>query len=367
MEPQGQQRGNAISEEQWLTLSSEKKSLYKKLEGYSGCLKNCKLFFACRGALATRQTSKSDLLKSIDDTIGLFKKVSPGTANAQLLCTKPSDEGLVYPHLDRDLHMLTAAEMAEKITSDPYPEDFTKTQLIRLMQERALEFAAGMDHGHAHNFAVVSGAKDGHRMFVFDVQSVAELELDHKVKLLNETVKAWDPRMYGDTAQPGDNKYIKRVGGFRVVEWSKQPGSVVSGIEIVRAKLYPSIGEVQLFLLRDDPGCELLFKRLQRYSWVMDDAGRPTNIPDEADDDECDALRYLVMNEFAPKGKVVAPRETTSVAATQVPSQPTRQNYLTQFIQQAVGGTPFGGVAADDAPVIISDSKGRAGKLLWDF
>lgn len=39
----------------------------------------------------------------------------------------------------------------------------------------------------------------------------------------------------------------------------------------------------------------------------MDKAGRPTEIPSDIDDDENDSLRYLIMNAFPFKGKVIDP------------------------------------------------------------
>lgn len=368
MDPEGQLKGRAISEEAWNDLQDDKKQMYFRDTGFAGCLKNCKIFFACKGALATKQTSNSPLLKKIDDVIGQFRKLSPGMANAQLLCRKPSEEGLIFPHLERDVHLITAAQMAEKITGEPYPHTFNKKQLIHLMKERGLEFAAGMDHGHSHNFAVTSGAKDGNRLFIFDQQAAPELEVDHKVLLLENTIKAWDPRIYGDTADPSSNKYIKRHG-FRILEWKKERDSVVGGIEIMRAKLYPSIGEPQLFFLAGDEGVELLFRRLSKYHWKLDDAGRPTNVPDDTDDDECDSCRYLVMNEFAPRGRIIAIKESSHSNAPAAPQAPSQTNYLTHFINQAVGGVPIGtdDGSMTDSGVVMSGTKGRSGKFQWDL
>jgi hypothetical protein len=368
MDPTGQQKGKSISQEEFNTLSDEKKALYHKKMGYAGCLKNCKLFFACKGALATKQTDRptsKDLLKSIDHTTGLFRKVSPGMANAQLLCKKPSEEGLIYASLDRQRHMLTAAQMASKITGDEYPADFTKLDLIALMKDRGMVFASGMDHGHAHNFAVVTSAIDGNRCFVFDVQAAPELELDHKIALMTAVFKEGfkiDPRIYGDTADPSSNKSIAKRG-FHMMSWKKLPDSVYGGIEIVRTKLNPALGDPTLYFLAEDPGVELLFARMSKYHWMLDDAGRPTNIPDEENDDECDAVRYLIMNEFKPKGKVAASRETPNNIADQAHTpQPTVNNYLNHFINESLGI-----VEGDDAPAVVSGSKGHQGRFRWDM
>lgn len=366
-EPQGQLRGRAIPMEEWSVLAPEKQALYHRTKGYAGCLKNCKLFFACKGKLVN-QPGTSNLLKDIDHTTGLFRKVSPGMANAQLLCKKPSEEGLIYPHLDRALHVLTPAQMAEKLTGDEYPPTFSRENLIELMFERGLEFASGMDHGHAHNFAVVTGARDGNRMFIIDVQSHAELEVDFKVALMDNTIKRFDSRIYGDTEDPGSNKYIKRRG-YRIMDWVKEPGSVVGGIEIVRAQMYPAVGDPKLYFLADDPGVELLFARMSKYHWTLDEAGRPTNIPDEENDDECDAVRYLVMNEFKPKGRVIVDREAPG---EQMPAKeryivPTAERYLDHFIQQHLGTSAPEFEAFEEGVVVGKTARGGKGKFHFDI
>lgn len=368
--PANKERGQAISEDQWKDLPEERQKLFHKTEGYSGCLKNCKLFFACKGVLATKQTSKSSLLKEIDHTTNLFRKVSPGMANAQLLCNKPSEEGLIYPFLDRAVHMLTAAQMAEKITGDPYPPTLTKMQLLAVMKDRELEFVSGMDHGHTHNFAVATYAKDQSRAFIFDVQSAPGLELDHKIALLNSVFREQlhiNPRIYGDTADPSSNKTIRKAG-FHVMEWKKLADSVKGGIEVVRSKIYPAIGEPQLFFLAGDPGCELLFRRMSKYHWMIDEAGRSTDIPDEhiskdEGDDECDAIRYGLMNEYRPKGKVQAMKEIPRAGIYVPQAQPTVQNYLQHFIQ-AAQGLPQDG--SEQAPV-AQGAKGKTGRFMWDM
>lgn len=373
VEPAGQTRGSAISEEAYKELPEEKQQLYTKTEGYKGCLSNCKLFFACKGNLANKQPGTSELLKTIDHTTGLFRKVAPHTANAQLLCKKPSEEGLIYPRMDRTTHVLTAAQIAEKITGDKYDPKFTRAQLVSLCKERGCEFTAGIDHGFSHNFAVVTGVKDGNRIFIIDVQAVAELELAHKVALLKrlyEEILQIDPRIWPDTSEPGSNTTIRKAK-FRVQDWVKGKDSVTGGIEIVRGKLYPAFGDPQMYFLADDVGVEMLFSRMSRYHWTMDAAGRPTNVPDEyvskdEMDDECDAARYMIMNEFKPRGSVLAGAETSTPKHQPSPeAPPTQQTYLTHFINQHLGLTDL---EVDDQQSVSQDgASGRSGRFIWSM
>ncbi len=130
----------AISEEDYNKINVQEQQKFTKDEGYAGCLKNCKLFAACRGSLATKQLSKSPLLKSIDHVETMFNKISLETAKAQLLCWAPSSEGMVYPSFSKERHMLSPAQMANKITDDVYPEHFSKVQLVTLMKSLRSRF-----------------------------------------------------------------------------------------------------------------------------------------------------------------------------------------------------------------------------------
>jgi len=140
---------------------------------------------------------------------------------------------------------------------------------------------------------------------------MANLELDEKVAVC-EPLKAYSPTIFGDEAQPADIKTFKRKG-FHMREWSKYPGSIKAGIEVTRMKLMPAVGVPQLFLLKDDPGCEFLASRIEKYHFLTDAGGFISEEPDKDEDDEVDAMRYMVMNVFAPKGKVNIPSTRTEL------------------------------------------------------
>ncbi len=277
---------------------------YRQAEGYSGCLKNCKLFSVCRGRLATKQTSNTPLLKSVDHVIGMFKTFAkdPEIAKAQLMCWKPSSVGLIYPYLSSVMHRLSAAKIAKELTGDDYPETFTKGELIQLMKSRNMAFHSGMDFGFTHNFAVVTGALDGHRIFIIDCLAIAGLEIAEKVDLCTRQIKHFDSMIYPDPAYPSDIKSFRKAG-FRCKNFVKE---VLTGINAVRSKLMPSLGaDPEVYFLSGDEGVDFLFKRMSRYHWVLDAAGNPTDEPDKTDDDECDAIRYLFQNLFGQNARIM--------------------------------------------------------------
>ena len=262
--------------------------------------------------------------------------------------------------------------MAHRITGEDYPEAFDRNALVQLMMQREMKFVAGIDYGYTHNFAVPLMAVDGTRAFVFGAWSQAELDPAQKIELLDSKIKAFDPTIYADTEAPDMNKLLKKKG-YRVKDWSKTPGSVIGGIEIVRYKLAPSIGDPELFFLKGDEGCEFFFKRLSQYHWAVDAAGKPSDIPDDTDDDECDAIRYPIMNLFKVKGRVMAANETEERRPTlaaafngggSVPQGIyTPANWAKQVMQEYL--QPGTAPGADDN--VGEVAKGKKGGFIWDL
>lgn len=350
----------AMREADFELLSDDAKKKFKVKEGYEGCLSNCTLFAMCEGRLATDQKSKSSLLKPIDHVIQLFSDVSANTASAQLMCWKPSTEGLIYPNFDRSTHMLRPFEIANKITGETYPETYSKADLIAMMKTRDITFHSGMDFGFTHNFAVVTAAVDGGNVYILDVIAIPGIELTEKIELCKQKILHFDPSVYADSAYPSDIKTFSK-SGFRIKGVKKDKGSVIGGIEVVRSKLMPARGKPQLYMLAGDEGCDILAQRMTIYHWRQDTGGNMTDDPDAKDDDECDALRYLCMSLFSPKGRFVNPpltkEEQPQSHAQQ--TQYTANNWMQKQISESVGdGT------GNDLP---SAPGGKRGGFSWSF
>jgi hypothetical protein len=385
---------SAISEEDYQALPEEKRKKYERDEGYSGCLKKCKLFAMCRGNLATKQKDHpkgpdgkflekpEPLLKSINFTTNKFRELTLDMAKAQLMCWQASQEGLIYPYLDKQKHLINAAHAARLMTGESFPEDFSFGQLIALMQSRDGRWVAGIDFGFTHNFSVVLMFVDGYRAFVVGRWCQPELDPAEKVDLLDRTIKPFDPSIYADTEAPDMIKFLKKHG-YRCKEWQKAPGSVLSGIETVRYKLVPGIiGDPQLYFIDGAPGVNEHVDVLALYHWALGPDGKPTEVPDEVVaegedgtkilDDECDAIRYAVMNTFKNRGKVTAAREDTiktpspsQVAAMQQSQAPIQNLWAKQIMEHALGK------AQEDPQTQISEDpiafKGKKGSFFWDM
>lgn len=362
----------ALSQTEYDDLNEQQQAIYSKKEGFAGCLKKCKMFAACKGRLATHQLSTSNLLKKISQVQSQFKDFTPAMAAAQLLCLKPSTEGLVYPRLDRDVHMLTAAEIANKVTGEEYPSSFSKQDLIQLFRERECRWYGGMDFGFTHNFSVYIGVKDGNRLYVIAGISQAELDIGQMIEVMDaEGFRDFGATIFADPASPDRIKSLRKAG-FRIREAPKPAGSVVGGIEIVRQKLQPAFSEPELFFLAGDPVVELLFKHMQQYHWETDASGRITKVPDEENDDEPDALRYMVMNVFAPKGMFKGGKEEQVQSSLTGPSTPTQkvEKAKQQQWNQVMAHIGFPERVAADFTEQGEDpgvTTRRRGSLVWDL
>jgi hypothetical protein len=248
--------------------------------------------------------------------------------------------------------------MAEKITGETFKGEITKKELLSIMKQYGVQFFAGQDYGFGHAFACITGGVYGAYMFIIDAFEIPGLEINEKIAACDDRIKDLSPAIYGDTESPSDIKTFRKHG-YKMKDWVKGKGSVKEGIDCVRIKLSPFSGEPQLYLLKDDEGCDLLAKRMSEYHWKMDTAGRVTDIPDDADDDACDALRYLIMNVFPiRKGRVLGAAPENTTLETKQP-----ESWMSKIIQEHTQAAPFEEMA--DSPSV--STRGRKGRLLWDL
>lgn len=364
-----------IKDAEYQDLPEEERKGYKPDTAYDGCVSNCRIFAMCRGRLATEQTCDTPLLRDVQDTQDMFVgQPDVEKAQSQLMNWRPSRAGMIYPRLSRKDHLLTASEIATKMTGDEYPPTFGKAELIQLLSTQEVGYFTGIDHGYNHCFAGVLGVKWGTNMFVIDAFEIPGLELDGKIRLMESRLKQFNPVVFADTSHPGDNKSIGKHG-FRMKKLEKGPGSVVDGIGIVRMKLNPVLSRgPELYFLKGDIGVEVLFDRLLKYAWVIDrNTGEPTNEPNEADDDGADALRYMVMSVFAPKGKVTVTKSDENAGnplanpLNKLDNQQVRQkNWNDLLVHAGLGVDDAGNATGEDDPA-ESKSSGKKGGFLWEM
>lgn len=340
-----------------LVQIDEKRALdYTASAAYAGCISNCRIYAACKGRLA-RVTSQAGMLKSLDDTIGKFRDVSVEMAIAQLMCWKPGNEGSIFKHFSKRHHMLSLADMWETVTGEKPPPRMvvTKQALIDMLIARKVKWAVGMDFGFTHVFAVCLFAIDGRRAFLIDAFEIAQLELNQKIELCDKRLGAYKKLsmvVWPDPAYPSDIKTF-RSKGYVMKTHTKD---VLAGINAVRNKLNPpGSKEPELFMLKDDAAGELMAKRFESARWKLDAQGRPTDVPDDFEDDLMDATKYIIQNEFRGAGKVVVGKKE------QEPEKPvvlTPKTWMAAKVQELTGGQ--GGE-------VVTSKRVKRGGFMADF
>jgi intein/homing endonuclease len=271
-------------------------------------------------------------------------------------CRKPDSSGLVYPKLNKEIHLKTPSQMASLLTGEPFPGDMSKWELIKLIKTLDATFFAGMDWGFTHPFAVVTMVRFAQYVFVLDAYLQAGLELEEQVSHSEFLKKVYNnPQIWADPASPGSIKTLQ-TKGFKARMWEKRPFSVKAGIEIVRSLLWNARGVNRMYFLKGDPGVELLFKHMENYKFRTDMTGRPTEEPDETDDDGPDAVRYAAMNEMGRAGAIKDTSLDSVKTDNSLPAGQSDQpgNYLKDFIRKEIASAPEG----TDTPS-ISVKRGR--------
>jgi intein/homing endonuclease len=362
---------SAKSDSDFQAMTEEDRKGYTRLDGYHGCLRNCRLFPACRGLLVDRQKSKSPLLKPLAVITDTFGRVDTETALAQLLCLKPTSEGLIYPHFSRQVHMRTAAEMASMMTGEAFPDSFGKMDLLKLAKERGFRIYAGLDHGFTHAFAVVTGILVGQNFYVVDCIEAPGLELAERIDICDKQIKWLEPIIYPDNEDPASIKTFRRHG-YRMMDFKKD---IMAGVNAVRWKLKPALGAPpQMYFLSGDRPLDTMLTKLAQYHWKYDASHQPmVGTPDDSDgDDAITALRYVCQNLFGNKGRVVTAPDTVSPIVTPGVTNPAPQ--VQDWMQSYLSGTlglDVDYVDPEDGVVVGrnrgGEGTGRKGGFVWSM
>lgn len=346
-----------ISPEKYADLIEKKKEEYDEIEAMHGC-STCPLLPVCKGRLAARSPDdRGGLWKPIDFTISQFQKTDPDLAEAQLMCWKPSSQGMVYPRFlhkdDGQGNTYTLAQAYKVFTGNDAPLNLAIHDLTLIMLQKGIKFYAGVDWGFRHAFAiVVSALLPNGEWWIMDTYSVSGLEFDQMMDLAKEVRDKYRiTKWFADTAQPMFIKTFKK-NGMPCAEFKKD---VLGGIEAVRAQIIDAKGKRKLKVILHDRN-EWIMKVFAEHTFMLDSNGNLTKEPDDSEvADAADALRYKAQNLFSPKGKVKGFTSPLPNTPYSMPSDPKNyDNWLSQKVRELTHGQGF-------------ETKGSSGSTLWNF
>lgn len=350
-----------ITEAQFEDLSFKEQEKFDKLLVKGGCAK-CPLLPVCRSRLSERDPSNiGGLWKPIDFTISQFKKTDPDLAESQLMCWKPSSQGMVYPRFldseDEYGNTYTLAQAWERFTASPADKNLSLKELIEKMLSKGIKFYCGVDWGHVHAFAiVVSAILPSGEWWIVDTYSVSGLEFDQMVDLAKQVRDTYSPvKWFCDTAEP---MFIKtfRKNRMPAPDFKKD---VRGGIEAVRGQILNASDQRKLKVIKHDRN-DMALRVFSEHTFKLDTNGNLTDEPDDSEvADVADALRYLGQNLFAPKGKIhspSAPMTSQGIPILNNGAPKKYEDWLSQKVRELAQSDP-----------VNSSGKSESGNVYWNF
>lgn len=347
---------STINENSYHMLTDQERARYDKIEAMAGCAK-CPLLPVCRGRLASRKpTDYGGLWKPLDFTIAQFDKVDPDLAEAQLMCWKPSSQGMVYPRFqdqpDGTGNVLSLNQAYENFTGNRPTRNIAFDELKQTLIRAGVSFYCGLDWGHSHAFAVsVFAIIPGMGPWLVDAYSVSGLEFDDMMALGARIRDMYKPKKwFADTAQPMFCKAFTKAK----MPCAKFTKDVDGGIAAIRGQVMNAKGQRALKIVRHER-TEVAISGFKEHCFKLDSIGNLTSDPDDGPvADIMDSIRYFGQNMYSVKGKAIVPTESAYPTHSPVnPSQPFGDTWLSQKIRNLAESTPH--------------AKGSTGGVIWDM
>lgn len=277
-------------------LAVQKQKDYERHEMYEGCLK-CPLAPICLGD-AKRQTSKSPMLKSIDELAQKVLSEGPDWAMAQLMNLKPSVEGIIYKEFDERVHVKSWNDMWLILTGKEFPGECNHDIFVKKCHAMGLQSYAGIDWGWSNPHTLVVFFVDS-RENIYVVRCDGQTYISrpawmHIVK--HKWHNNYRTQLYfPDMADPGDAQEMRKMG--LPTTTNSEKANINTGIQVIKKWLRtPGSNEAKIFFASET--CKPLIQEFQLYHFKADAAGNMTDDPDTEHDHWLDALRYCMVNLF---------------------------------------------------------------------
>lgn len=281
-----------ITPEEWELKDPKKQKEYEKVTMYEKCGK-CPLATICLGD-AKKQTSKSPMLKPIDEMIKKVRGEGSDWALAQLMNLKPSVEGIVYREFDERIHVKKWNDMWKQLTGEEFPGECDHDIFVKKCQQMGLSCYGGIDWGWSNPSTVVYFYIDKQdNIYVVRADGmtyVSQPEWIHYLKM-NYHSKYRCQMYFPDIADPGAVQEMRKAGLPVASEVDK---NINSGIQVIKKMLRtPGSGDPKLFVAQET--CQNLIQEFGMYHFKTDASGLITEVPDTEHDHWLDALRYPLM------------------------------------------------------------------------
>jgi hypothetical protein len=343
-----------LTEQEYLSLSEAKKANYEKHEMFDNC-KQCSLSSICLGD-AKKQTSKSPMLKPLDELMQKAKSEGTDWSLAQLMNLKPSIEGIIYREFDKDKHVLTWNQMWKKLTGSDYPGLCDHDRFISKCHEMQLPCYAGIDWGWRNPHTVVYLFVDSTEN-IYIVRSeghtfISQPAWIHIIKTKYHPI--YRASMYfPDIADQGAIFELTAAGLPCVKEIDK---TINPGIQVIKKFLHvPGLDLPKMFIAEETN--KSLIEEFSKYHYTTATSGEITDEPEDADNHWLDALRYIMITLFGKStvilGSGLTEKDQVTTSDGKYFSAPTAEQFI--YEQQLNIST--------DKPIEYSKKVGTANEL----
>lgn len=285
-----QEKMEVLNREEFLKRDKQKQKEFIEYEGYEGCAK-CPIFSICLTD-AKRQTSKSPMLKPLDEMIKKVRTEGADWALAQLMNLKPSVEGIIFREFEEKIHVKDWNQMWVILVGKEFPGVCTHDIFVKKCHEMGLPCYAGVDWGFSAPNTVVY-------FFVDKRENIYVVKTDGMTYISQPTwihhLKTKYQNMYRcqlyvpDAADQGSIQEMKKAG----LPVANQPdkGQINTGIQVIKKWLkVPGSTDSKIFFAKETTSH--IVGEMGMYHYKMDAAGLVTDDPDTEFDHWIDALRY---------------------------------------------------------------------------
>jgi phage terminase large subunit len=285
-----QDKMEVLTQEEFDKRDKMKQKEYTRHRGYEGCAR-CPLFSICLTD-AKKQTSKSPMLKTLDELAQKVVSEGPDWALAQLMNLKPSIEGIIYREFDEKVHVKTWNQMWFILTGKEFPGECTHDLFVKKCHEMQLPCYAGIDWGFSSPNTVVFFFIDKRdNVYVVRTDGMTHISTPawiHHIKTKYHNM--YRVQLYvPDQADQGAIQEMQKAGLPVSNTAKKEP--IMTGIQVIKKLLkVPGSTEAKLFLNKET--CSHIITEFTLYHYKLDAAGMVTDEPDSENDHWLDALRY---------------------------------------------------------------------------
>jgi hypothetical protein len=366
-----------ISEEDFKKKAPQKQKDYQHYKLLEGCMK-CPLAAICLTD-AKKQTSKSPMLKTIDELAQKVRAEGPDWALAQLMNLKPSVEGIIYREFDEKIHVKTWNEMWFKLVGKEFPGECTHDIFVKKCHEMKLPCYAGIDWGWSSPNTVVYFFMDRvDNVYIVKTDGMTYISQPgwiHYIKSKYHNI--YRCQMYfADPADMGAVEELKKAGLPVANNIDK---AINPGIQVIKKLLkVPGTSDSKMFLAKETT--VPLVQEFQLYHFKLNTAGEVTEDPDTEYDHWLDALRYPLMMLLGKATLIMSGEALTydslpmdksgSYTRTPTPSEFAKANNLN--FNNEVDTSKIGKIVHQKTGVDPEDDEGNGGingdgSFLWSF